>query len=276
MSLAGVWRNEYGSTMTLQQETDILLSGIYQSSTGATGEYEVIGLQTSVDPTQGAGQAAALTIDWHSIIGGPPDNSWHWVSGLSGQLSIQNGVEVLVLSHALVAPIGLPGIAAGTYMDKLIYRRVHEAPPLPSARPRRQAVQIPGDPLEGIWVASDGTALSIQDVVPYSGNAFGWVLGMIVSTGPSSLIYGVTDINASSAGLSRRSVSIVGLPNDVRGPAISLSGTLDLLSRSLTLLSLESFSTKPDNTYLQTVVSTKVFTKTSDLNEDHRRWSTAP
>jgi Avidin family len=261
MSLAGVWKNEYGSTMTLSLANANLVTGTYQSSTGSTGTYEVVGYQTSANPTPSAGQAVSLAIDWHSVVQGPPDNSWHWVSGLSGQISIQNGVEQLVLAHALVASIDFPGLAAaGTYIDKLIYHRV-SASASQSTIPSGKAVPAAADPLVGSWFAMDGTALLIQSVVPYPGNAFGWIFGKMTWKGGPSLIYGVTDINAASGGLNLQSVSIVGLPSDAGGPAISLSGTLDLNRGMLTLLNLQSQSTAPGNSYVQTLVSTKEFVK---------------
>lgn len=263
MSLAGVWRNSYGSTMSLKLESPNLITGIYRSSTGSTGTYEVVGYQTAVDPAPSLGQAAALAIDWHSVVQGPPDNSWHWVSGLSGQLSIQNGVEQLVLAHALVASVDFPGLAAaGTYIDKLTYQRVSEAPEESAVPAAAQGPAATGvDPLIGSWFAIDGTALLISSVVPYAGDAFGWVMGKLVWNGGPSLLYGVTDINAQRDGLRRQSVSIVGLPSGAGGPAISLSGTLDLGSGTLSMLNLQSQATAPANTYLQTRVSPLEFSK---------------
>lgn len=86
MSIAGVWVNAYGSKMDLGLLNNNLVMGTYQSSTGSTGTYRVIGLQQTADPTPQTGQAVALAIEWHSVVAGPPDNSWHWVSGLSGEL----------------------------------------------------------------------------------------------------------------------------------------------------------------------------------------------
>lgn len=263
MSLAGVWKNAYGSTMSLSLVNTNLITGNYKSSTGSTGTYEVIGYQTSADPTSQAGQAAALAIDWHSVVTGPPDNSWHWVSGLSGQLSIQNGGEQLVLAHSLVASIDFPGLAAaGTYIDKLIYQRVSTTPTQePAPTPGAGGPAAAEDPLVGSWFALDGTALLISSVVPYPGNAFGWVFGKFIWNGGPSLLYGVTDINAQSGGLTKQSVSIVALPSDQGGPAMSLSGTLDLSSGILTMLELQSQSTAPANSYLQTLVSSLEFSK---------------
>ena len=263
MSLAGVWKNSYGSTMSLSLVDQNLVAGTYKSSTGSTGTYEVIGYQTGHEPTSAAGQAAALAIDWHSVVAGPPDNSWHWVSGLSGQLSIQNGIEQLVLAHSLVASVDFPGLAAaGTYIDKLIYQRVSTAPieERPSAPGEGQGAAA-ADPLVGSWFAADGTALLISSVVPYSGNAFGWVLGKLIWKGSTSLLYGMTDINAQSAGLTKQSVSIVSLPSDQGGPALSFSGTLDLGSGILTMLELQSQSTAPANSYLETQVSSLELSK---------------
>jgi len=261
MSLAGIWENEYGSKMTLSMANNNLFTGKYESTTGSTGEYRVIGYQTSADPTSAAGQACCLAIDWHSVVAGPPDNSWHWVSGLSGQLSIQSGVEQLVLSHAMVASIAFPGLTpAGTYIDKLIYKRIagpehieHEG--LPNSE------NLAADPLVGSWFSADNTGLLIDTVAPYPGNAFGYVFGKLIWNGGPSLLYGVTDINAQSAGLSLQSVSIVGLPSDSGGPAISLAGTLDLKTGTLTLLDQNSVSTPPSQTYVETSIATKVFNR---------------
>lgn len=263
MSLAGVWKNAYGSTMSLRLANGNLLTGTYESSTGSTGTYVVIGCQTRDDPTPAAGQAAALAIDWHSAVTGPRDDSWHWVSGLSGQLSVLNGGEQLVLAHSLVASIDFPGLAAaGTYLDKLIYQRVSAMPsqePVPA--PREGAGTAAVDPLAGSWFAPDGTALLISSVVPYPGHAFGWVFGKFVWRGGPSLLRGVTDINARSGGLTKQSVSIVALPGDKGGPAMSLSGTLDFGTGILTMLELQSQPTSPDNSYFQTLISSLEFSK---------------
>ncbi|MGH8325874.1 MAG: hypothetical protein ACRET2_03840, partial [Steroidobacteraceae bacterium] len=88
-----------------------------------------------------------------------------------------------------------------------------------------------------------------------------WVFGKFIWNGGPSMLYGVTDINAQSGGLRKQSVSIVALPSDQGGPAVSLSGTLDLDSGILTMLDLQSQSTAPGNSYLQTLVSSLEFSK---------------
>lgn len=266
MTLAGVWKNEYGSIMTLNLAEPNFLIGTYQSSTGSTGTYRVIGYQTNGDPTPSAGQPVSLAINWHSVAPGPPDNSWHWVSGLSGQISIVNGAEQLVLAHALVASIGLPGLVQnGTHIDKLTYQRVSTAGPKTTLNYLGPKTAV--NPMLGSWVAGDGTALSIESLIPHVADVLGLISGKLGWKGSSSLFQGLIDIKALSAGLTEQAVAIVGLPNRTRGPAIALAGTLDRSSGLLKLLDLESRSTAPGSTYVQTLVSPKVFHKANGLNE---------
>src|SRR5690606_17229471 len=123
MSFTGVWENGYGSTMTLHQAADGTINGNYQSSTGSTGTYHVSGFASTLEPSQAEGQAAALSIFWRPVDPEPADPSWHWVSGLGGQLTIEDGVPTICLLHALVATVAFTEqeIPAGTWLDKLIY-----------------------------------------------------------------------------------------------------------------------------------------------------------
>lgn len=260
MTLAGVWQNEYNSQMTLSEVNTNLVVGKYSSTTGSTGEYYVLGWQTTAEPTAQAGQPVSLAIDWHSIVAGPSDNSWHWTSGLSGQISIENGAEQLVLAHAMIASCDFPGLCTtGNYIDKLIYNRVsHEAPqamPIPDGSAGTDAAPS----LIGTWQGSDGTVFMIQSVSPYTGNAFGVIYGKMTWRGGPSMIYGVTDINAASAGLSLQSVSIVGLPSSGGGPALTYAGTLDLTNGTMTLVELSSTATANNATYVQTTVDQLTF-----------------
>lgn len=259
MSVAGVWVNAYGSTLDLRVLNDNLVMGDYRSSTGSTGTYQVIGLQQAAGPTPGAGQVVALAIDWHSVAGGPPDASWHWVSGLSGQRCVEDDADTLVLAHALIASGDFPGLAAkGTYIDKLIYTRSAENSRFESAEPSTAGGPIT-DPVSGTWRAEDGTELMIR-VYPYLDKTFGWVRGNMSNNGRSSVIYGVTDSNAEAAGLQLQSVSITGLPT-AAGAAMALAGTLDLAHGMLKLLELYSTPTDRSATYVQTRVGEKTFVR---------------
>ncbi len=262
MTVAGVWQNEYNSQMTLSEVNTNLVVGTYSSTTGSTGKYYVVGWQTTAEPTAAAGQPVCLAIDWHSIVAGPGDNSWHWTSALSGQINIVNSSEQLVLAHAMIASCDFPGLcAAGNYIDKLIYNRVsHEAPaPAPLPDPENAPAAAPS--LVGTWQGSDGTVFMIQSVQPYTGNAFGFITGKMTWGGGPSMIYGVTDINAASGGLSLQSVTIVGLPSDGGGPALAYGGTLDLNSGTMTLVELASTATANSATYVQTTVNQITFKK---------------
>ncbi|WP_404374189.1 avidin/streptavidin family protein [Sphingomonas sp. MMS24-J45] len=253
MTLSGVWQNEYGSIMDLSVLSGGLVFGTYSSSTGSTGKYCVIGFQQSAEPTTAAGQAVALAIEWHSIAGGAGDPSWNWSSGLSGQLSLENGKESLVLAHAMVASSAFPGLcAAGTYIDKLTYSRVSDASQSSHERPAQAAAVA--DPMAGTWSTADGSTVLTLRVYPYTNNLFGWVMGSLSTGGTVCQIEGVTDINATSSGLTLQSTALTAVQNAQSGPAIAFAGCLDLRTGILTLLKLSSLSTAPDATYVQTTV----------------------
>lgn len=265
MTLSGVWQNEYGSQMSLSVSGSNLVIGNYTSSTGSTGKYMVIGYQQTANPTPSAGQAVALAIEWHSIVAGQGDPSWNWSSGLSGQISIQNGKEALVLAHAMVASSDFPGLcSAGTYIDKLTYFRIADAPEEAVAKPEPSAPLA--DPMVGTWQTADGSAALLIQVYPYPNNLFGWVEGKLALNGGVCAIEGVTDINATSGGLSLQSTGITALPSSAGGPAIALAGCLNLQNGVLTLLDLASLSTAPNATYIQTTATQLIFKRVGDVD----------
>jgi saccharopepsin len=262
MSVSGTWKNAYGSTMSLNVYGSGLVLGQYRSSTGSTGTYAVIGAQGPADPSAAAGQPVALAIDWHSIVAGPPDNSWHWASGLSGQLSLSptGGGPSLVLAHAMVATatLAFPGgaIDPGTYIDKLVYAPVAAAAPAGAGETPGEGDPI-ASPLNGRWQGSDGSVLTLAVSSAYSG-AFGWVLGTYQVDGGVWDVGGVTDINAYGAGVPRESVALTLV--DGAGNAIALAGTLQLQTMMLNLSRLTSVATLPSVTYAQTRIDDVRFT----------------
>lgn len=257
MTLQGTWQNEYGSQMSLNVASGGYVYGTYVSSTGSTGKYIVVGYQQPNEPTSSAGQAVALAIEWHSILGGQGDNSWNWSSGLSGQISLQNGQLSLVLGHAMVASSDFPGLCkAGTYIDKLIYRRISETADVDLSGPDRSAPLA--DPMGGTWRSSDGSMILQLSVYPYSGNLFGWVDGKLMTGSGTSLVSGVTDINAMASGLKLQSTGITALAPG-GGNAVVYAGCLNLSSGVLTLLLLSSQSTAPGNTFVQTTATQLTF-----------------
>ncbi|MDN7143370.1 hypothetical protein KC131_22220 [Pseudomonas sp. JQ170] len=254
MSAVGTWVNEYGSIMTLVIE-DNRLRGVYQSSTGSVGTYEVFGVQAIEAATSLQGQPLALAISWHAFDEALADPSWHWSSGLCGQISYQDGQEVMVLAHALVASSDLPRVAgAGTYLDKLTYKRVPaQVVDLELNRYR----EVAENPLAGRWLAADGSLTLRVDAVRDS--RLGFVSGSIVSQSGTHEISGFTDLHASAVDLPLQSVTLVAAT--AASQVIALSGTLDTLTGRLSVLEMTSAPTAPSTTYCQTQVASTVYNR---------------
>lgn len=256
MSAAGTWINEYGSIMTLVSDGHTL-SGVYQSSTGSVGNYEVHGVQAGCDATPERGQPVALSISWHAIDGVQADPSWHWCSGLSGQISFQEGVEVLVLTHAMIASSCFPGLVdVGHYIDRLTYRRAGaEALTILSSR----RTEVHDNPLSGTWLAANGTSMTLR-VETAADNRLGYVSGCLQLAIGELPIEGFTDLQtAASAGL----LQSVAITAQASAPAkvIALAGSLELSTGILTLLDMSSNSTAPQNSYSQTRMSSAIYNR---------------
>ena len=256
MSIAGAWKNEYGSTMILTIVGNTI-TGTYKSSTGSTGEYRVSGYQVGRDATVAVGQPIALAIEWHSVVGGPSDPSWNWTSGLSGQISIFDGEEVLVLSHMMIASTDFPDLSTtGNYIDKLTYRRAL-APDHAARKVDAEKYMPVVDPLNGKWITVGGSILNLRVSTDIE-NKIGYVTGSIDSSDGSFEIVGFTDINAWSNALSLQSIAIcVAKPSVTE--VLSLSGTLNLATRRLHLVSMNSLATASKNSYAQTRISSMSF-----------------
>jgi hypothetical protein len=99
LSVSGVWENEFGSTLEIGPlAPDGTFRGSYQSDTGATGIYPVVGL---ADPQPvGDNQAVSFSVSWRSTEGNE-DPSWHWVSGFTGLLKESEGQEILATTYLL-------------------------------------------------------------------------------------------------------------------------------------------------------------------------------
>ena len=271
-SVEGVWINEYGSIMTLTVEGE-RVSGVYRSTTGSTGEFAVSGFHQESKPARRGGTTLALAISWYPIGGGPPALNSHWCSAFSGQVSIADDGERMILSHALIASNAFAGrCESGSYIDKLTFNRLDA--PISEAEnslgllgPRQSTsvssltaeCQVERDPLDGNWAARDGTRLDIT-VAPDAGLGFGRVSGtMTIPDSGEFYLSGVTDINATSASLERQSTAIT-LQRAPDAGVMALAGSLNLKTSTLSLLSLTTSSTKADSTYLQTTASSLVCT----------------
>lgn len=252
MSAAGTWKNEYGSIMTLQ-EAGTGLTGVYQSSTGSVGIYEVQGVQVGNAATPALGQPVALSISWHAVDDALHDSSWHWSSGLSGQISLQDGEEVLVVTHNMVASSDFPGLVkAGSYIDKLTYTR---APLQAFERSLRHKSEEPGNALAGRWISAEGTTLELK-VYAASDNKLGYVSGRLMRPTGTLPVEGFTDLHSASVDIATQSLALTACGASV---VLGLSGTLDGSTGSLTLLEMTSESTAPGNSYGQTRIATLLF-----------------
>jgi len=246
MSAAGTWINEYGSIMTLVDEGNIL-RGVYRSSTGSVGTYEVLGVQIADAATDTRGQALALAISWRSKDDALPDPSWHWTSGLCGQISYQKGQEVLVLAHVLVASSEFPGLAgAGSYIDKLTYRRLANQGVEPS---RHYQNDVPANSLTGDWLAKNGTRLTLGVSAGHC-QKLGIVSGTIALQSESFEVRGFTDLRADAVDQPLQSVALVAAIGT--SEVLSLSGMFDTSSGQMTLLEMTGVSTAPGTSYCQT------------------------
>jgi hypothetical protein len=248
MTLVGIWENVYGSRMTLAAQGDGIV-GIYESTTGSTGEYLVSGWQLDTEPGEGAGQPVALAIEWHSIVEGPSDASWNWVSALGGQINLIGGQEALILSHLLVASSDFIGLCdRGIYTDRLTYHRVSDAPP-PQGCARR-GEPAPRDPLAGEWITADGVRLDLV-VTPDTQGYFGYLAGTMVLEDATLTLAGFTDVNAMPAGLAHQSVSITA-KDATRKVTVALGGWMECHTGVLTLQRLTNRVTTAANNYIQT------------------------
>lgn len=263
MSLTGKWINSYGSVMNLQQDTagSGLIFGEYSSSTGSTGRYYVYGWAPNNDPVPTLGQSVALSIFWRSIEGGTGDPSWHFSSGLGGELSVSDaGVESLTLIHAMVAPVPFPGLCpAGTFLDKLVYTRdpspKHAGHPGPTLQSTGK--KVAADPIVGRWSCIDNPTFQLLlDVVS---EPYGVIRGELIVGANNASAMGFTDTYATGAGLLLQSVAVTASMGG--GKSVALAGNIDLTTGLMHLMTLENVGTPNDATYVSTNTQSLTFRK---------------
>lgn len=104
IDIQGKWKNEFGSVMNITGvdfETG-MFSGLYSSTTGATGTYRFTGL-TDTQPQPGPNdtftQTIAFAVSWRDLGGDPSDANW--VSGFAGQIQMQDGAPVMRTTYLL-------------------------------------------------------------------------------------------------------------------------------------------------------------------------------
>jgi saccharopepsin len=249
MNVNGSWVNVYGSVVTLLQFDDGVNVGTYSSTTGASGTYWVVGFTDPNPPTNGNGQSLAFTILWRSLYGGTPDPSWHYVSGFSGQMIVRDGTPSLIMIHDLVATAVDPGVVdiIGSYPDKLTYL---PRPPGPSPNwpPPFQPPTSP-DPVGGNWICIQDPAITLSLTV--QDDISGFLTGTLGTATGTVPLTGFTDTGAGAAGLALQGLTVAGLLPDGH-MVVSIAGSLNLATASLTMSWFESNGTAVDSTYTQT------------------------
>jgi hypothetical protein len=258
MNLEGIWRNDYGSVMSLSQDEDGRVFGSYQSTTGSTGTFYVIGYADPRESGASRGRSVSLSIFWRSIGDEPADPSWHWVSGLGGQLIEEGGADAtILLMHDMVATAAFPGQAGiGRHLDKLVFT------PEPGARiaavaPARDIIASASSrglpcTLAGTWI--DESDPSIRLLPKLLDSRFGFAEASLEVGGKACSAIGFIDPYAEADGCSLQAMSLSGLIDRERGETISLSGSLDLSEMVVILTVFRNSGTSFGLRYTQTTV----------------------
>lgn len=255
MSFDNSWVNEYHSLIQIKQDpVNGMLTGLYSSTTGGTGTYDVVGWASLQDPTEKAGQPMAITVLWRSNDGGKSDPS-HEVSAMAGQvITIKNGLQ-LSLVHVFVEtdPVSAK-IEAGFYPDKLIFSpdlSIHNLTNnIGAANP---ADKMTGVNISGQWL-SDSELNDIQSLNIVQPDSFNCsIKGMIVyKDGKQFELIGFTDIYAKSGNLVKQSIGFsTYIDHNGNRTCISHAGYLDIETGKLCITCLNANSTSNDANYTQ-------------------------
>ncbi len=257
MSLEGTWQNEYGSIMSLSQDEHGMIHGLYRSTTGSTGSYYVLGATDPREPEPARGQAVSLSIFWRSIGDDPADPSWHWVSGLGGQLLGEGVDRRLVLIHNMMATTEFPGQAhIGGHLDRLIYTPLPEAGVTGYASARALLKEAPASGIanacDGRWI--DVTRPEIRLVPRLMDGSFGIATAELEFYGKTCAAYGFIDPTAGVEGCRYHAVSLSALLDRESGETVTMAGSLDTATGIMSLTVFRNAGTSHEYRYTQTRV----------------------
>lgn len=124
-SIKGVWKNEYGSKMTIDEVSQGTFKGEYSSTTGDTGTYKVVGVYDTAPAPDSSEQTVAFAISWRSLDGAQGDYM-HASSGFSGQIQ-HNGLSLIMpVIHILSSPHEPANAWENSLVDKLTFVKQEE------------------------------------------------------------------------------------------------------------------------------------------------------
>lgn len=249
MSVTGNWVNSYNSVMYLTQSPNGFVSGVYTSTTGSSGAYWVAGFATPTIATQ-IGEPLAFSILWRSFSGGQSDPSWHYVSGMSGQMLANPS---LIMIHDMVATERFPALNAqiGNYFDKLIYVPYDGPQESPGQWPPPFTPPPKPDPVDGTWTCVQDPSISFTIAV--QDQQTGFVTGTLTTAESSCEVVGFTDTGAGAAELALQGLTLSALlPGGQE--VVAIAGSLDLATNALSMQWMQSNGTASNATYLQTRV----------------------
>lgn len=123
VDITGTWQNEFGSLMDIETVDPVtgIFSGIYSSSTGATGKYLFVGLTDPQPDPKVNSQTLSFANSWRDLGGDPADANW--MSAFSGQLQIVDGVQVITTTYLLQQNTDPANNWGSTIIDKATYKR---------------------------------------------------------------------------------------------------------------------------------------------------------
>lgn len=256
----GSWVNHLGSVLRLKSHGSFVF-GSYQSEFGLTGKFHVCGYADASPLIEERGLGIALSVLWRPIENATPAPSWHWVSGLSGQLiTLDDNGPQLILHHDLV--VTQPNHEckdSGSYLDKMTYRQSdHGGATLATIGNFR--VSDHQDAINGLWQC-EAPDLNLSIELQVKDAVSGWLDGYVRVNGVKFVLQGFTD---NQAGLENNELTRQGLTicsSLSEGRFMTLSGYFDRQQRQLVLLQQISQGTSPSTLHLQTSAKTCYFTQ---------------
>lgn len=258
-AVGGTWYNVYGSKMELYADRDTgLIIGYYTSTTGSSGTYLVLGSSqpgTAGPVAGGSGLGVSLNIGWSSVNPKDPrDPSWSCVSGLAGQMVMEDGgtSPVLNLIHQFVAPNDVDlgsgqAFRLGISSDKLVYTRnaptglfdeeeQHDTlPPLPGV--------VVGDTT---WTCVEDPSITFSVTAPETTGQFkGSMVGQYSMNGVTADAFGQADWDYPADGAQYQAYSLSARVADVDGTPmlVALAGWIEPQSGLLKVLEMRSIGT---------------------------------